>query len=134
MDFQAKNVWSTPPQNESKFNQVETLVSASYWCPLLWPSINCANLLVFYFVAGICRVQKCASHLLSEGSKRKKYVDHINSNHIQESGKFCGVARLSTESRRDGPKVRVVFEISIFMQMGVTETAWIPGPGISVVI
>ena len=23
MDFQAKNVWSTPPQNESKFNQVE---------------------------------------------------------------------------------------------------------------
>ena len=24
---------------------------------------------------------------------------------LQESGKFCGLARLSTESRRDGPKV-----------------------------
>ena len=100
----------------------------------MWPNINRANLLVFSFVAGICRVKKCASHLLSEGAKRKKDVDHINSHYNQESGKFCGVARLSTESRRDGPKVRGVFEIGIFMQMGVTETAWIPGPGISVVI
>ena len=28
-------------------------------------------------------------------------LEHI----LQESGKFCGLARLSTESRRDGPKV-----------------------------
>jgi len=54
----AKNVWSTPPQNESKFNQAYA---------------ESRNVLLIYSV--------------------------------KESGKFCGVARLSTESRRDGPKV-----------------------------
>jgi len=54
----AKNVWSTPPQNESKFNQAYA---------------ESRNVLLIYSV--------------------------------KESGKFCGLARLSTESRRDGPKV-----------------------------
>merc|ERR1719228_3208150 len=54
----AKGVWSTPPQNEAKFNQAYA---------------ESRNVLLIYSV--------------------------------KESGKFCGLARLSTESRRDGPKV-----------------------------
>jgi len=54
----AKDVWSTPPQNEAKFNQAYA---------------EARNVLLIYSV--------------------------------KESGKFCGLARLSTESRRDGPKV-----------------------------
>jgi len=54
----AKGVWSTPPQNEAKFNQAFA---------------ESRNVLLVYSV--------------------------------KESGKFCGLARLSTESRRDGPKV-----------------------------
>ena len=40
---------------------------------------------------------------------------HCHYYYIQESGKFCGVARLSTESRRDGPKVGVVFKINFLI-------------------
>jgi len=54
----AKGVWSTPPQNEAKFNQAYA---------------ESRNVLLIYSV--------------------------------KESGKFCGLARLSTESRRDGPKI-----------------------------
>jgi len=63
----AKGVWSTPPQNESKFNQAFA---------------ESRNVLLIYSV--------------------------------KESGKFCGLARLSTESRRDGSKV-----------------AWVLPPGLS---
>jgi len=63
----AKGVWSTPPQNESKFNQAYA---------------ESRNVLLIYSV--------------------------------KESGKFCGLARLSTESRRDGTKV-----------------AWVLPPGLS---
>jgi len=54
----SKGVWSTPPQNEAKFNQAYA---------------ESRNVILIYSV--------------------------------KESGKFCGLARLSTESRRDGPKV-----------------------------
>jgi len=63
----AKGVWSTPPQNETKFNQAFA---------------ESRNVLLIYSV--------------------------------KESGKFCGLARLSTESRRDGSKV-----------------AWVLPPGLS---
>ena len=59
--------------------------------------------------------------------------------YIQESGKFCGVARLSTESRRDGPKVGVVFKINFLIgvlhQKCPTYTffqvSWLLPPGLS---
>merc|ERR1719166_175743 len=51
----SKSVWSTPPQNEAKFNQA---------------FVESRNVLLIFSV--------------------------------KESGKFCGVARLATESRRDG--------------------------------
>ena len=51
--------------------------------------------------------------------KEKDLVLTSAGHYTQESGKFCGVARLSTESRRDGPKVRVVSESSLAMQIFV---------------
>ena len=49
--------------------------------------------------------------------KEKDLVLTSAGHYNQESGKFCGVARPSTESRRDGPKVRVVSESSLVMQI-----------------
>jgi len=63
----AKGVWSTPPQNEAKFNQAFA---------------ESRNVILIFSV--------------------------------KESGKFCGLARLTTESRRDGSKV-----------------AWVLPPGLS---
>ena len=69
-------MWSTPPQNEAKFNQAYA---------------ESRNVLLIYSVKVIRRFV-----LL---------VELCRTIFFQESGKFCGLARLSTESRRDGPKV-----------------------------
>ena len=103
--FQAKNVWSTPPQNESKFNQVggdQTLdCLPGLHSVLLQAYAESRNVLLIYSVK-VLRNWILAILLLC----------HCHYYYIQESGKFCGVARLSTESRRDGPKVGVVFKMS----------------------
>ena len=88
----------------------------------------------------------------------KKEKDLVLTNtfdYNQESGKFCGVARLSTESRRDGPKVKkgwfqksgsifssLEFEIWFVVQFGVLcrfhiasplaiQVSWLLPPGLS---
>ena len=62
--FQAKNVWSTPPQNESKFNQV-------------WgPNIGLFTWTAFCPFAGLRRGEKCATDLLGEGAEK------LNSSHF----------------------------------------------------
>jgi len=76
----SKGVWSTPPQNESKFNQAFG---------------ECRNVLLIYSV--------------------------------KESGKFCGLARLATESRRDGPKVSWILPAGLSAKAlgGVFKIDWI---------
>jgi len=76
----AKGVWSTPPQNEVKFNQAYA---------------ESRNVLLIYSV--------------------------------KESGKFCGLARLSTESRRDGPQVSWVLPPGLSAKAlgGVFQVDWI---------
>lgn len=76
----AKGVWSTPPQNEVKFNQAYA---------------ESRNVLLIYSV--------------------------------KESGKFCGLARLSTESRRDGPQVSWVLPPGLSAKAlgGVFQIDWI---------
>jgi len=76
----AKGVWSTPPQNEAKFNQAFA---------------ESRNVLLIYSV--------------------------------KESGKFCGLARLSTESRRDGPQVSWVLPPGLSAKAlgGVFAVDWI---------
>ena len=79
----SKAVWSTPPQNESKFNQVSR--SKSSW------------------------LMKIKDDLRGEGNRLgQAYGESRNVlllYSVKESGKFCGLARLAQESRRDGPKV-----------------------------
>jgi len=76
----AKGVWSTPPQNEVKFNQAFA---------------ESRNVLLIYSV--------------------------------KESGKFSGLARLSTESRRDGPQVAWVLPPGLSAKAlgGVFQIDWI---------
>jgi len=76
----SKSVWSTPPQNEAKFNQA---------------FVESRNVLLIFSV--------------------------------KESGKFCGVARLATESRRDGSKVSWVLPPGLSAKAlgGVFKIDWI---------
>ena len=99
--IQAKNVWSTPPQNESKFNQVE-----SYLMPAFVSNQNWSNLLALWYM--LQAYAESRNVLLIYSVKVLKGERSCFNQHLwfQESGKFCGVARLSTESRRDGPKVK----------------------------
>jgi len=76
----AKSVWSTPPQNESKFNQAFS---------------ESRNVILIYSV--------------------------------KESGKFCGLARLATESRRDGARVSWVLPPGLSARAlgGVFKIDWV---------
>jgi len=76
----SKSVWSTPPQNEAKFNQA---------------FLESRNVLLIFSV--------------------------------KESGKFCGLARLATESRRDGAKVSWVLPPGLSAKAlgGVFKIDWI---------
>lgn len=77
---QGKSVWSSPPQNETKFNQAFA---------------EARNVLLIFSV--------------------------------KESGKFCGLARLATESRRDGPKVNWILPPGLSAKAlgGVFKIDWI---------
>jgi len=76
----AKSVWSTPPQNEAKFNQAFA---------------ESRNVILIFSV--------------------------------KESGKFCGLARLGTESRRDGTKVNWVLPPGLSARAlgGVFKIDWV---------
>jgi len=76
----AKSVWSTPPQNETKFNQAFA---------------ESRNVILIYSV--------------------------------KESGKFCGLARLATESRRDGARVSWVLPPGLSARAlgGVFKIDWV---------
>ena len=55
---------------------------------------------------------------LTTALRLNSLLEHI----LQESGKFCGLARLSTESRRDGPKV--FFIMNDFDQSAAITLFW----------
>jgi len=76
----SKSVWSTPPQNEAKFNQAFA---------------ESRNVLLIFSV--------------------------------KESGKFCGLGRLATESRRDGAKVNWVLPPGLSARAlgGVFKIDWV---------